>query len=131
MSAAIHLARRGVAVTLYERNARLGGKMNEHRADGYRFDTGPSLLTMPEVAEAVVVATPEPRLGEHAAAVLRIRDGHAMPTLEEVRAHFERSGVARQKWPEELHRVDDYPRTASGKVQKYLVRKSIREGRLS
>ncbi|MCB0934406.1 MAG: AMP-binding protein [Mycobacterium sp.] len=89
------------------------------------------LLTMPEVAEAVVVATPEPRLGEHAAAVLRIRDGHAMPTLEEVRAHFERSGVARQKWPEELHRVDDYPRTASGKVQKYLVRKSIREGRLS
>lgn len=89
------------------------------------------LLTMPEVAEAVVVAAPEPRLGEHAAAVLRIRDGHAMPTLEEVRAHFERSGVARQKWPEELHRVDDYPRTASGKVQKYLVRRSIREGRLS
>ena len=86
---------------------------------------------MPEVAEAVVVAAPEPRLGEHAAAVLRIRDGHAMPTLEEVRAHFERSGVARQKWPEELHRVDDYPRTASGKVQKYLVRRSIREGRLS
>ncbi len=88
------------------------------------------LLTMPAVAEAVVVAAPEPRLGEHAAAVLRIREGHAMPTLAEVRAHFERSGAARQKWPEELHQVEDYPRTASGKVQKYLVRKSIREGSL-
>ena len=88
------------------------------------------LLTMPAVAEAVVVAAPEPRLGEHAAAVLRIREGHVMPTLDEVRAHFERCGAARQKWPEELHQVDDYPRTASGKVQKYLVRSSIREARL-
>lgn len=88
------------------------------------------LLTMPAVAEAVVVAAPEPRLGEHAAAVLRIREGHTMPTLQEVREHFERSGAARQKWPEELHQVDDYPRTASGKVQKYLVRKAIREGNL-
>ncbi|MGY4711643.1 AMP-binding protein [Mycolicibacterium sp. CBM1] len=83
------------------------------------------LLAMPQVAEAVVVAAPEPRLGERVAAVLRTRDGYAMPTLEEVRAHFQRSGAARQKWPEELHHVDDYPRTASGKVQKYLVRKAI------
>jgi acyl-CoA synthetase len=78
----------------------------------------------------VVVAAPEPRLGEHAAAVLRIREGHAMPTLAEVRAHFERCGAARQKWPEELHQVEEYPRTASGKVQKYLVRKAIRRGSL-
>jgi acyl-CoA synthetase len=35
-------------------------------------------------------------------------------------------GVARQKWPEELHEVDDYPRTASGKVQKQLVREGLR-----
>jgi acyl-CoA synthetase len=85
------------------------------------------LLTLPAVAEAVVVAAPDPRLGEHAAAVLRIKPGHAMPTLADVREHFERAGVARQKWPEELHEVADYPRTASGKVQKYLVRNRIRE----
>jgi non-ribosomal peptide synthetase component E (peptide arylation enzyme) len=48
-----------------------------------------------------------------------------MPTLEQVRVHFDRQGVARQKWPEELHEVDDYPRTASGKVQKRLVCKTI------
>ena len=43
------------------------------------------LLGMPAVAEAVVVAAPDDRLGERAAAVLRIRDGHDMPTLDEVR----------------------------------------------
>ena len=85
------------------------------------------LLALPAVAEAVVVSAPDPRLGEHAAAVLRIKPGHAMPTLAEVREHFERAGVAKQKWPEELHEVDDYPRTASGKVQKYVVRQRIRE----
>ena len=83
------------------------------------------LLTMPAVAEAVVVSTPDPRLGERAAAVLRIKPGHAMPSIEEVREHFKRTGAAPQKWPEELHQVDDYPRTASGKVQKFRVRQSI------
>ncbi|UNB54762.1 AMP-binding protein [Mycolicibacterium sp. YH-1] len=83
------------------------------------------LLAMPEVIEAVVVAAPDARLGERAAAVLRLRAGVSMPTLDDVRAHFEAAGVARQKWPEELHRADDFPRTASGKVQKFRVRQSI------
>ncbi|MDT5179693.1 MAG: acyl-CoA synthetase [Mycobacterium sp.] len=88
------------------------------------------LLAMPQVAEAVVVAALDDRLGERTAAVLRTRTGYAMPTLDEVRAHFERSGVARQKWPEELHEVpagEDFPRTASGKVQKFVVRQRLRE----
>jgi acyl-CoA synthetase len=83
------------------------------------------LLGIPGVAEAVVVAAPDARLGERAAAVLRIKAGHTMPTIDEVRDHFQRAGVATQKWPEELHEVDDYPRTASGKVQKFLVRRNI------
>jgi acyl-CoA synthetase len=86
------------------------------------------LLGMPSVVEAVVVAAPDERLGERAAAVLRLRGGHGMPTLDEVRQHFRASGVAIQKWPEELHRVpegQDYPRTASGKVQKFLVRQDV------
>ena len=80
---------------------------------------------MPGVAEAVVVAAPDARLGERAAAVLRVKAGHAMPTLDEVREHFKAAGVATQKWPEELHQVDDFPRTASGKVQKFRVRQNI------
>ncbi|BBY30918.1 AMP-binding protein [Mycolicibacterium sediminis] len=83
------------------------------------------LLGMPQVAEAVVVAAPDARLGERAAAVLRLRPGTVMPSMAEVRSHFEAAGVARQKWPEELHEVAEYPRTASGKVQKYVVRRSL------
>jgi acyl-CoA synthetase len=83
------------------------------------------LLAMPQVLEAVVVAAPDIRLGERAAAVLRLKAGAAMPTLDEVRAHFEAAGAARQKWPEELHQADDFPRTASGKVQKFRVRQNI------
>src|SRR5581483_9273877 len=84
------------------------------------------LLSMPAVAEAVVVAAPDERLGERVAAVLQLRTWHAMPTMAEVQEHFSRAGVAKQKWPEELHHVDDFPRTASGKVQKFLVRQDLR-----
>jgi acyl-CoA synthetase (AMP-forming)/AMP-acid ligase II len=88
------------------------------------------LLSMPQIAEAAVVAAPDARLGERVAAVLRVRSGQVMPTLEQVRGHFDQSGAARQKWPEELHQVpdgEDYPRTASGKVQKFRIRQLVRE----
>ncbi len=83
------------------------------------------LLGMPDVAEAVVVAAPDARLGERAAAVLRLLPGRPMPSMDDLRAHFGRVGIAKQKWPEELHQVGDFPRTASGKVQKFLVRRDI------
>ena len=47
LSTACLLAREGYNVTLYEKNSTPGGKMQERFIDGYRFDTGPSLLTMP------------------------------------------------------------------------------------
>ena len=84
-----------------------------------------ALLTLAGVAEAVVVAAPDERLGEHAAALIRLRPGAAAPTLERMRAHLEEVGLARQKWPEELHTVDDFPRTPSGKVRKYVLRTDI------
>jgi acyl-CoA synthetase (AMP-forming)/AMP-acid ligase II len=83
------------------------------------------LLAMPAIAEVAVVAAPDPRLGERAAAVVRLRSGHRLPTMDELRAHLEQVGLARQKWPEELHEIDDFPRTASGKVQKYVLRQRI------
>jgi len=83
------------------------------------------LLSMPDVAEAAVVAAPDARLGEHAAAFVRLMPGAPVPMLDEMRDHFERAGLARQKWPEELHVLDDFPRTATGKVQKYILRRDI------
>ncbi len=83
------------------------------------------LHRMPAVAEAVVVAAPDARLIEHAAAVVRLRADAEIPSLADVRAHLAESGLAKQKWPEELHIVDDFPRTLSGKVQKYRVRATV------
>ncbi|MFC4529387.1 phytoene desaturase family protein [Sphaerisporangium dianthi] len=47
MVCALSLARNGHAVRLYERLPRLGGKLAEHRRDGFTFSIGPSLLTLP------------------------------------------------------------------------------------
>jgi phytoene desaturase len=49
LAAAIRLARAGHHVEIWERHHTPGGKVREHRADGYRWDMGPSLLTMPHV----------------------------------------------------------------------------------
>jgi acyl-CoA synthetase (AMP-forming)/AMP-acid ligase II len=83
------------------------------------------MLRMPGVAEVAVVAAPDPRLGEHACAFVRPRPGATVPTLDEVRAHLEAAGLARQKWPEEVRPVEEFPRTASGKVQKFVLRQSL------
>jgi acyl-CoA synthetase (AMP-forming)/AMP-acid ligase II len=88
------------------------------------------LLRIDAIAEVSVVAAPDERLGEHAAAVVRLRDGAAAPTLDGVREHLAAAGLARPKWPESLYEVREFPRTASGKVQKFRLRQQIRDGQL-
>jgi phytoene desaturase len=51
LSGALRLAKMGFEVTLFEKNATAGGKLNEKKLGAYRFDTGPSLLTMPFVID--------------------------------------------------------------------------------
>jgi acyl-CoA synthetase (AMP-forming)/AMP-acid ligase II len=88
------------------------------------------VLRMDGVAEAAVVSAPDTRLGEHAAAFVRLLPG-APPSgldLAAIREHLDAAGLARQKWPEELQLVDDFPRTPSGKVQKFVLRARLRAG---
>ena len=47
LACAVRLARAGHAVTVLEQGAAAGGKCARVARDGYRFDAGPSLLTMP------------------------------------------------------------------------------------
>jgi phytoene desaturase len=49
LAIAIRLARRGVHVLVYEASDRAGGKVIERRIDGFRFDAGPSLFTLPDL----------------------------------------------------------------------------------
>lgn len=53
LASACVLAARGHQVTLLEKNAWVGGKAAVHNADGYRFDMGPTILTMPGVLKRV------------------------------------------------------------------------------
>ena len=59
LAAALHLAGRGRAVTVVERETFPGGRAGRLDADGYRIDTGPTVLTMPDVVEETLAAVGE------------------------------------------------------------------------
>jgi phytoene desaturase len=50
----IRLAKKGYSVQIWEQNAFVGGKLSEHWEQGYRFDAGPSLFTLPELLKEVL-----------------------------------------------------------------------------
>ena len=80
-----------------------------------------------EVIEVAVVAAPDERLGEHACALVRLAPGTEELSMERLQDHLEVVGFARQKWPEELRVVADFPRTATGKIRKVDIRRQLRE----
>ena len=51
LAVALRLSVKGHRVTVFEKNDVPGGKMGQIKMNGYRFDTGPSLLTMPELVD--------------------------------------------------------------------------------
>ncbi len=51
LAAACRLAHHGLQVSLFEQEPKLGGKLGEYRYNGFRFDVGPTLLTMPFVID--------------------------------------------------------------------------------
>ena len=86
------------------------------------------LVRMPDVAEVAVVAAPDDRLGEIGCAFFRMLPRHARARPRRgARRTSTRPGLARQKWPEHVREVDEFPRTPSGKVQKFVLRQRLRE----
>jgi cyclohexanecarboxylate-CoA ligase len=77
------------------------------------------LFEHPGVREVAVVAFPDPVLGERACAYVV---GEPELTLDAVIAFLRTRGVANQKLPERLRLVAELPKTASGKVQKFVLR---------
>jgi acyl-CoA synthetase (AMP-forming)/AMP-acid ligase II len=78
----------------------------------------------PQVREAAVVAMPHERLGEGVCAYV-IAAGET-PSAQDLAAHIAASGLARQKTPERFEFRDDFPRTASGKVRKDVLRAEVK-----
>ncbi|RZL91404.1 MAG: cyclohexanecarboxylate-CoA ligase [Variovorax sp.] len=80
----------------------------------------------PGVMNAAVVAMPHARLGETVCAYVIPKPGQVV-TAADITALLDAAGVARQKYPERFIFVDDFPKTASGKVKKDLLRADVRE----
>ncbi|HDK8896891.1 TPA: medium-chain fatty-acid--CoA ligase [Escherichia coli] len=83
------------------------------------------LLQHPKIHDACVVAMPDERLGERSCAYVVLKAPHHSLSLEEVVAFFSRKRVAKYKYPEHIVVIEKLPRTASGKIQKLLLRKDI------
>lgn len=83
------------------------------------------LLQHPKIHDACVVAMPDERLGERSCAYVVLKAPHHSLSLEEVVAFFSRKRIAKYKYPEHIVVIEKLPRTASGKIQKFLLRKDI------
>lgn len=79
------------------------------------------LSTHPAVIEAAAVGRPDDRYGERVAVFVQLRPGASL-SLDDVRRHFTDAGAAKQKTPEFLVPVEEFPRSLSGKVRKVELR---------
>ena len=85
------------------------------------------LVAHPALSDSAVVGYPDDRLGERVAVFVVTRQGHPEPTVEDLRTYLTGHGVAIQKTPEKVISVGDLPMTATGKVQKHVLRKQVAE----
>ncbi|HNW53723.1 MAG TPA: AMP-binding protein, partial [Bacteroidales bacterium] len=78
------------------------------------------LYTMPQIQAVEVAGVPSPKYGEQVGAFIKTRPG--IELTEEDVMDFCRGKIARYKIPKYVFFVDDFPMTASGKIQKYKLR---------
>jgi len=81
--------------------------------------------SIPGVVESAVTAMPDKEMGERVCAFVVLKPGATL-SLAEVDAHFRAQGATRQKTPERIVIVDDFPRTPSGKIKKMDLRQQLR-----
>ncbi len=85
------------------------------------------LYEHPDVFAAQLVAMPDPRLQEKACVFICMKPNTAPLTMESMQAFLHQKGVAKPYWPEHLELLEDFPRTASGKIQKFKLREMVAE----
>ena len=83
-----------------------------------------ALHAHPAIHEAAVVAMPHPRMGETGCAFVVLEEGAELD-LADVIAFLDGTGMAKQKYPERLEIIEEFPRTAAGKIRKNLLRDRV------
>lgn len=84
------------------------------------------LYTDSRIESAAVVAMPDERMGEKACAYVKLAQGESF-TFEEMINLLMQFELAKQKLPERLEIIDEFPQTPSGKIKKNVLRKDIAE----
>lgn len=85
-------------------------------------ETENTLAGHPDVKAVAVIGWPDERLGERLCAAV---DTEAGLTLDEVLDYCRASGLPRRLWPERLELVEEFPRTAAGKIRKQQLRQRL------
>jgi len=153
MACAARLAKAGHRIILIERNARLGGKVAEIRKEGFRWDIGPSLVTMPEIIRDLAEALgSEPPVLEQLPEVCRYfwpdgtrldadeafcRQPEVARFLEYCRGIYELSGEAYLQYPPgrfwkafrpgNLGKLVHFPKIATFSTMSQAIRKRLRD----
>ena len=78
------------------------------------------LFQLPQVESVEVVGIPSPKYGEQVGAFIKLKNGQTLAE-EEVKEYC-RGQIARFKIPKYIFFVNEYPMTASGKIQKYKLK---------
>jgi fatty-acyl-CoA synthase len=123
--------RTGDLVTMDDRGyLRMTGRLKEMIVSGgeniFPVEIEAVLLEHPDVAQAAVVGVPDQRWGEAAVAVI-VPAAARTPDPPDLEA-FLRDRMAAFKVPRRWAFVEELPRTASGKVQKHVVRDALVAG---
>ena len=83
------------------------------------------LYTHPAIAEVQVFGIPDPKMGEEVCAWVQTRTGMHL-TESELKA-FCKNNISHFKIPRQIHFVDEYPMTITGKIQKFVMREQMLE----
>ena len=96
---------------------------------GYKIDPREIeeiLYTHPRVGQVAVVAMPDERLGQRAAAFVVPREPGDRITLADLTAHLQQCGMTKVKWPEAIELLEWFPMTNTGKFMRYALRERAR-----
>lgn len=85
-----------------------------------------ALFKHPAIASVAIVGYPDDRLGERACAFVVPKPGMSL-SFGEMKDFLSQSHFSKTYWPERLELRDRLPSTASGKIQKFALRKMLRE----
>lgn len=86
-----------------------------------------SLAGHPDIEALAVVGMPDAKLGEKVCCYAVPKAGRDLPSVEALRSYLTDRGIAVQKTPEMIVLIDALPMTATGKIQKHLLRRRIAE----